>query len=185
MLYVLGGASRSGKTLLARRAVAEKQIPYFPLDALFYSLVYGVPELGVRHENTLMERPHKMWALTKPCLNYFLKEERDYFVEGDSILPSQLNELTAEGKPIKCCFVGYTELDKDKKLALVREYHQGDADWTKDIPDEEMLAMIDEMIEFSKYLQEECATYDIKYFDVSYDFEGVRAETFEYLFNSQ
>jgi hypothetical protein len=182
MLYVLGGASRSGKTLLARRAVAEKQIPYFPLDALFYSLVHGVPELGVRHDNTLMERPHKMWPLTKPCLDYFLKEERDYLVEGDSILPSQISDLVAEGKPIKCCFVGYTELTKDEKLTLVRQHCQGNADWTKDIPNEEMFPMIDEMIEFSKYLKEECAKYNIPYFDISHSFEEPREQAFEYLF---
>jgi ATP-dependent Zn protease len=38
MLYIIGGASRSGKTLLARRAVVEKKIPYFPMDALFGAL---------------------------------------------------------------------------------------------------------------------------------------------------
>ncbi|MES2225664.1 MAG: hypothetical protein V4480_02540 [Patescibacteria group bacterium] len=183
MLYVLGGSSRSGKTLLARRAVVEKQIPYFPLDGLFYSLVHGAPEFGVLYENTLKERPHKMWPLVKPLLNYFLKEEKEYLIEGDSILPSQVSESIAEGKPIKCCFVGYAESNKDEKLALVREYHQGDADWTKDISDEEMLPMIDEMIEFSQYLKEECSKYDIKYFDVSHDFEGVYTEAFEYLFS--
>ncbi len=42
--------------------------------------------------------------------------------------------------------------------------------------------MIDEMIQFSKYLQEECVKCGIKYFDVSHDFEGVRNAAFEYLF---
>ncbi len=182
MLYVIGGASRSGKTLLARRAVTEKQIPYFPLDALFGTLAHGAPESGVRYEDSLLDRPIKMWPLAKHLFNFFFKEEQNYLIEGDSILPNQIHELIVEEKPIKCCFFGYAELTKNEKLSLVRQHHQGDIDWTKGISDEEMLTMIDEMIQFSKYLQQECSKYGIKYFDVSHDFKGVRDKAFEYLF---
>ena len=182
MLYIIGGASRSGKTLLARRAVAEKKIPYFPLDALFGAFANGAPDIGVRYEDSLMDRPAKMWPLAKHLFNFFPKEERDYLIEGDSILPSQINELVIEQKPIKCCFFGYTELTKDEKIALVRKHHQGEVDWTRGISDEEMLKLIEEMIEFSRFLKEECEKYGIKYFDVSHDFEGPRNDAFEYLF---
>jgi len=182
MLYILGGASRSGKTLLSRRCVREKQIPYFPLDGLFGALVNGSKEFDVKYADSLMERPVKMWPLTKELLKFFLSEEREYLVEGDTVLPSQINEFIAEGKDIKCCFLGYTQLTKDQKLAMVRQYHQGEKDWTKDISDEEMLRLIEEMIQFSKYLEQECMKYGIKYFDVSHDFEGVRNSAFEYLF---
>jgi hypothetical protein len=185
MLYVIGGASRSGKTLLSRRAVVEKQIPYFPLDALFGAMVWGAPDFKMKYEDSLLERPIKMWPLAKHLLNFFFKEESEYLIEGDSILPSQINELITEQQPVKCCFLGYTELSKDEKLALIREHHQGAIDWTKNISNEEMLPMIDEMIQFSKHLQEECAKYGIKYFDVSHDFEGVRNEAFEYLFSEE
>ena len=182
MLYIIGGTSRTGKTLLARRVVSEKQIPYFPLDTLFGALVYGTPEFGLTYEDSFTDRPIKLWRLVKPLLNVFFTEEKDYLIEGDSILPSQINELITNSKPVKCCFFGYTELTKDQKLALVRQHHQGAIDWTKGISNEEMLPMIDEMIQFSHYLKEECTKYGIKYFDVSHDFEGVRNEAFKYLF---
>lgn len=182
MLYILAGASRSGKTLLARRAVVEKQIPYFPLDALFGTIVHGIPEIGLRYEDSLFERPKKMWPLANHFLNFFLKEESDYLIEGDALLPSQVNELISSGRQVRCCFLGYTKLNKDEKLALIRKHHQGDIDWTHGLSDEEMLPWIDQMIEFSKYLKEECSKYGIRYFDISHDFEGVRNEAFEYLF---
>jgi hypothetical protein len=182
MLYIIGGASRSGKTLLSRRAVVERQIPYFPLDALFGALARGVPQLGVAYENTLMERPHKMWPVAQHMFSFFLEEEKNFLIEGDSILPSQIDELLKQGKQIRCCFLGYTALTKDEKLALVRKHNQGETDWTRGISDEEMLKMVDEMIQFSKYLKDECAKYGLAYFDVSHDFEGVRAKAFEYLF---
>ncbi len=184
MLYILGGASRSGKTTLSRRAVAEHQIPYFPLDALFGALARGIPELGVAYENTLMERPHKMWPVAKHMFAVFAEEEKDFLIEGDSILPSQVHELREQGKEVRACFLGYTELTKDEKLGLIRTHHQGEIDWTRDIKDEEMLRMVEEMIQFSSYLKEECFKYDIQYFDVSHDFEGMRDAAFTYLFES-
>lgn len=182
MLYVLGGAPRSGKTLLARRIVSEKGIPYFPLDALFGALANGAPELGVSYENSLVERPSKMWPISKHLFKFFFQEEKDYLLEGDSILPAQMDELVRAGKPIKCCFLGYADVSADDKLSLIRKHHQGEIDWTKDMSDEDMLGMVNEMIRFSIYLKEECVKYGIKYFDVSHDFEDVRKTAFEYLF---
>lgn len=182
MLYIIAGASRSGKTLLSRKAVSDKKIPYFPLDALFGAMVHGAPEFNIKYEDSLIDRPIKMWPLAKHMISYFFKEESDYLIEGDSILPSQVSELIGQGKPIKCCFLGYTEMTKDEKLALIRQHHQGDIDWTKNLSDEEMLPLIEEMIEFSKYLKQECEKCGIKYFDISHDFDGVRDEAFEYLF---
>lgn len=169
--------------MLSRRAVSENKIPYFPLDALFGGLVRGAPESGVTYDDSFVERPHKMWSIAKQMLNFFLEEEKNFLVEGDSILPSQINELLQEGKQIRSCFLGYADLTKEEKLALVRKYHQGETDWTRGIPDEEMLRNVEQMIDFSKFLKEECAKYNLEYFDVSHDFEGVRDAAFAYLFS--
>ena len=184
MLYIIGGAPRSGKTMLSRRVVSEKRIPYFPLDALFEALANGAPQLDLHYEDSLLSRPIKMWPISQHFFNFFFREEKDFLIEGDSILPSHVHEMVTTGKLIKSCFFGYTDLTRGEKLILVRKHHQGDIDWTKGLSDEKMLSMIDEMILFSKYLNEECDKYSIKYFDVSHDFEGVRNVAFEYLFNS-
>jgi hypothetical protein len=95
-----------------------------------------------------------------------------------------MHELSVEEKPIKYCFLGYTDLDTNEKLALVRKYHQGETDWTKNQSDEDMLRAIDEMVEFSKYVQKECAAFGIEYFDVSHNFDGARKQAFDYLFKN-
>ena len=183
MLYVIGGASRSGKTLLARRIVSEKQIPYSPLDALFGALANGAPEFGVRYDDSFTERPLKMWPIVKEFFNFYFREEKDFVIEGDSILPSQVYEMITAGKPIKVCFIGYAEITQDEKFAMVRKYHQGEIDWTQGISDAEIIPMIDNMIEFSKWLKEECDKYKIKYFDISHDFEATHQKIFNHLFD--
>ncbi|MEA2701731.1 MAG: hypothetical protein QOE22_440 [Candidatus Parcubacteria bacterium] len=185
MIHILGGASRSGKTLLARRAVSEKGVPYFPLDALFGGLANGTPQLGIAYDQPFIERAERMWPVAKPLLGFFFHEERDFLIEGDSILPSQVSELMLEGHQIRSCFIGYAALNKEEKLALVRVHHQGQVDWTKGHSDEEMLKLIEEMIQFSKYLEAECGKYGIQYFDISHDFEKPREQAFSYLFADQ
>lgn len=181
MLYIIGGTSRSGKTLLSKKILAEKKIPYFPLDALFCTLAEATPELGITHANSLKDRPLKMWKLAKPLTYFFEDQEREYVLEGDSILPSQIKELIDEGRKVKCCFLGYPNLNSDEKLELIRKFHQGEKDWTAKQTDEQMLVMVEEMIEFSKYLEEECKKCDIKFIDVSHNFETANIEAFEYL----
>ena len=184
MIYILGGASRSGKTLLSRRAVSEKKVPYFPLDALFSGLVDGAPQLYIRYEQSFVDRAETIWPITKPTLNFFLKEEGDFLIEGDSILPKQVHEIREQNKETKSCFIGYAKLRNVEKLSLIRKYHQGNTDWTKDISDDELVLLIDQMIEFSNYLKNECSKYQIPYFDISHDFDKPRLEAFEYLFGN-
>lgn len=182
MIYILGGASRSGKTLLSRRAVSEKLIPYFPLDALFNSLANGAPQLGITYNQPFVERAEKMWPVAKPLFKFFSDEEQSFLVEGDSVLPSQVAELIHEGIQVRSCFVGYAGLTKEEKLAHIRKHHQGDRDWTRGISDEKLLVDVEEMIQFSKYLKEECAKFGIEYFDISHDFDGPRESAFSHLF---
>ncbi len=183
MIYIVGGASRSGKTLLSRRVVSEKKIPYFPLDAVCSGLSKGVKEFEEFYSQPFIVRAEKLWPVVKPIINSFLDEEDNFLLEGDSILPKQVSEFNSNSGSVKACFFGYPQLTKEEKLKLVRTYHQGDKDWTKDISDQKMLTIIDEMIEFSNYLKKECAKYDIAYFDISHDFEGPREEAFNYLFS--
>jgi 2-phosphoglycerate kinase len=182
MIYILGGASRSGKTLLARQAVAEKQIPYFPLDALFGGLASGAPQFGVTWNQAFIERAEKMWPILKPTLGFFFNEERDFLIEGDAILPKQVRELMDEGNEVRSCFLGYAELTREEKFTHIRTHHQNNRDWTKDIADNELYGYIDEMLEFSNYLKSECTTHNIPYFDISKDFANPRNQAFNYLF---
>jgi hypothetical protein len=43
MLYLLGGAPRAGKFILAQRLLHERRVPYLPLDMLMIGFARGVP----------------------------------------------------------------------------------------------------------------------------------------------
>lgn len=182
MIFILGGASRSGKTLLAHRAVLEKGMSYFPLDALVEGVVSGAPKVGVVYSQSFQERATRLWPVAKPLIGFLFHQRWDFLVEGDTILPSQVHELQQESGMVKSCFLGYADMESDEKLAHIRFFQQGASDWTNNLSDDTLLAQVDVMIEFSNYLRDECAKYGIRYVDVSKDFAQGGAEAFQYLF---
>ena len=182
MLYIIGGTSRSGKSLLARNILKEKLVPFFPLDGLTGMLKSAVPEHGIKHDMGFISKAEKTWKFNKSLFNHFIVTQESYTVEGDSILPLQVAKLKEKYfKNIKCCFLGYCTLSAKQKLDLVRTFHVGEKDWTHKHDDEAMLGMIEGMIQYSKYLKEECNKYNIAFFDVSEDFENTQTKAFEFL----
>ncbi len=47
MIYIISGASRSGKTLIAEKMVKQYGIPYVSLDWLVMGFTNGIPEYGI------------------------------------------------------------------------------------------------------------------------------------------
>ena len=57
MLYLIGGASRAGKSLLARRLLVEHGVPGFPLDALMMAAVRQTEHgFAVRYGDSAYQR---------------------------------------------------------------------------------------------------------------------------------
>ncbi|MEK7659734.1 MAG: hypothetical protein AAB343_00865 [Patescibacteria group bacterium] len=181
MLYIIGGTSRSGKTLLARLLLKEKHIPYFPLDAMI-GVFNALPEVDIDYDQPFIKRGEKSWRYIKPLFNYFHAEEENFLIEGDSLLPKYIAKFRDQHKNhVRTCFLGYTSLSSGDKLQLIRTFHRGNIDWTRHHSDESLISMIEHMITFSHYLQRECAKRKIPFFDISHDFKKVQKQIVTYL----
>lgn len=181
MLFILGGVSRSGKSIIARRLVREKQRPFFCIDFLITSLE-KVPSLKIKQGQAFIPKAEKIWPIIKPMLSCLIKEEPNYLVEGDGILPKQVSGLLGQfPNEIKVCFVGFSEIDPRDKLKQVREFGGNMDDWTKSISDEQLIKYLEDMIAFSRYLKEECKKYSLSYFDSSKNFPEYLEKVFQYL----
>jgi adenylate kinase family enzyme len=92
MLYMIGGAPRSGKTMLARRMFAEHGLPYFSIDTLIASLASAQPELGMRVSDPALKRLEVVWPTLRKIANDVLQSGEDLLLEGDVLLPRSLME---------------------------------------------------------------------------------------------
>ncbi len=171
MLYIIGGAARAGKSMVARRMLMEAHVPYFCIDYFVTALDRGAPELEVLVGLANEIRAKKLWPRIEPMLRNIVEAEAEYTIEGDAILPESVNSLVGSyGSQIRTCFLGYTSTSPEKKLREIREFKGGINDWIQVESDEYILDMCRQMISFSRHIQDECNTYGIPYIDVSTDF---------------
>jgi hypothetical protein len=183
MLYLVGGASRSGKTRLARSLLERKGIAYFPVDALMMGFFNGYPDFGLDPETSGIVRGEKLWPILRAVVVNLIEEKLyhpDYLFEGDELLPKHAAELAgAYPGEVRACFLGYTDVVPAEKLRAVRQF---EPEWAKFYNDDGIvLAFLERQAEFSRYLQQECATHGLPYFDVSNDFDGGVEAAYKFL----
>ena len=185
MLYLVGGASRAGKSFVARKLLAQHGIPYFSTDILMMGFVNGYPGFGLDPDDSGVERGEMLWPILRAMAVNILEEavtHPTYLLEGDALLPAHVAELAhTYARQVRACFMGYARIDPVAKLHIVRRFEQ---DWFSAYADDEMIAYLADQAEFSRYIQRECAAHGLAYFDCSEDLPGTVDQVVEYLLSA-
>ena len=182
MLYLVSGTSRSGKTLIAKKILADKRIPYLSLDWLMMGVNDGVPEYGIHHLLWPNEIARKMEPFLRGMINSMLVDGIDYLIEGEAMLPDMIADLIRmHPDKVKVVFVGYTDIDVEDKVALVKKHSDGENDWLANKSDEYISDHIGNMIDYSKMIKDGCEEHGLSYFDTSEDFLGAIEAAIDYL----
>ena len=182
MLYLLGGAARSGKTIIAQRLLKERCIPYFCIDYFVSALEQGAPELGILGESPTLPKAGELWTLLKPLLVNIIEVEPHYLVEGDTLLPGKVVELRGiYPSDVRICFLGYPRLTPEEKMKEIRQFGGSVNDWIQEHTDDYILELTAEMVDFSQYLQRECQEHNVQFFDTSRQFLQSVDQAFNYL----
>ena len=173
MLFLVSGTSRSGKTLIAKKMLADKQIPYLSLDWLMMGFNDGIPEYGIHHLLWPNEIAEKIGPFLQGMIGSMLIDGMDYVIEGEAMLPQLVAGLIEKhpGK-VRVAFVGYTEINVEDKVALVKKHSDGENDWLTNESDEYIRDHIGNMIGYSKMIKKGCREHGLSYFDTSEDFLG-------------
>jgi hypothetical protein len=170
LLIFIGGAARTGKGILVRRLLAQRQLPYLNLDVLKMGLARGVPEFEFNPDAGGLIVGERLWPLVREMSMSLLRDNVDYVIEGE-LLPKHVGALQQNyPSQIKACFLGYTTITPAQKLLEIRTHAGHPNDWPKEYSDEDLLKIITKMLEFSHYLKEECAIHHLRYFDTSQHF---------------
>ena len=182
MLYLVSGASRAGKTMIAKRILQKRQIPYMSLDWLVMGFTDGLPQYGIHDKLMPDVIAEKLWVFLKPICENMTWSGIDYVIEGEAILPELIQEVSHKHPDkIEICFVGYTDIDIDRKLMEIRKHNIGKGDWLIKEDDEYIYRHIENMIHHSRIIKESCERHNVRYIDTSVDFLASIEEATEYL----
>ena len=186
MLYIVSGASRSGKSLVAKRFLKEQSIAYFPIDSLVMGLTQGAPELGI--SDTLW--PDTIAQKLRPVLDALIanlvSQGIDYLLEGEAVFPAQLHQLQLKHpNQIKGCFMGYAQAECQAKVDAILQHPSCAEDWLAAKPLPRIQRHVHNMIGYSDQLRQQCDQYGLPYFDSSEDFLGTIDRVMDYLIKEE
>jgi hypothetical protein len=130
--------------------------------------------------------PSRIWAFFSAFVHVIsttiLEDGINYLIEGDSIMPSHVSELSAAFPgQVRSCFIGYESAKPEEMLHRLRENDQLSDDWLNSYDDDWILDFIVSMIRHSKRLHIECLSLAIPYFDISTHFQEIHADILTYL----
>ena len=180
MLLIIGGAARTGKSIIARRLLPEMHLPYLSLDILKMGLVNGVPEFGIDPNAGSIVVAEKLWPLVRAMAINMAETGVPYIIESE-VLPKQVHTLARHVKvDIKACFLGYREIEPMQKLREIRVYRGHPNDYVTSYADAAVLALVNQMIAFSHYLYDECMRLGLPYFDTSHNFLQTLEQVMDY-----
>ena len=171
MLFLVSGASRSGKTQLARKILGEKGIPYLSIDWLMMGFNNGMPEQGIHHLLWPDDIAERMEPFLSGMIDSLLADDVDYLIEGEALLPRTVAGLIAQrpGK-IRAVFLGYACTEIATKVAVIKQHEPAGGDWLTRQSDRYIADHVGNMIAHSKRIKAACTEQGLSYFDTGADF---------------
>lgn len=181
MIYIISGASRSGKTKIGTQLMKELNIPHIEIDNIMMSFFIGMPETTIHPEDW----PHITAGKMKPFLEAYIKTSieanKSLILEGEQFTPEHVKELLVNYKnSIKACFLGFTEISVEDKVSNIKTYAEAN-DWLMTFEEWYIDEHVNNMIEYSKKIKSECETIQVKYVDTSVDFTKKIEQALAYL----
>jgi hypothetical protein len=168
--YIICGAARSGKSILARRLQEKHKISWILGDAIVSSMEDAFPGLGVAHHGNLQEIGDRFAECIKFLLWNYDYAGCGYVLDTTHLYPRHVIGMREKIGIVPAVFVGYAEADPDEKFRQVREHDPARNWWTSELSDAELEKLIRAQIGKSSQLREACVELGIPYVDVSQHF---------------
>lgn len=185
MIYIISGASRSGKSLVAKRMLKEFNIPYLPVDSMVMGFTNGMSEVGIHDKLYPDEIARKIAPFINAMIESLVYVGDDYILEGEAFLPSLMTSILQKyPSQIKVCFIGYTDVSIEEKSLLIKK-HANKNDWLSNEPEQVIQEHIKNMVVHSKMIKQECEKYHMAYYDTSKHFEDTINKAIQELINDK
>lgn len=175
---IIVGASRSGKTTLAKRLSTKLNISHYPFDAFVSTLEELYPEIGIKHEDDNTEMSKKLATLLQVFIKHMNYEKMNFLIDLYQIYPQDLKPIL--DKNIVAVYLGYPHSSPRQKLQDIKKYARPQ-DWTNTVSDEEMLEIIALFIKENKTMYNQSKNIGYRFFDTAVDFDQAIADAERYV----
>ena len=174
----IGGVARSGKSTLSDKLLEFSKYNHMPVDYFTSSFKHNFPECGITSNVVIdKESSSKLALFLSRVINIIDCKDEKFIIDSAHIMPKDIMKYIDLDK-WDVYYVGYPNITKEEKFDIIRKYDD-ESDWTFKRSDEELLEILENLIELSKEIEEECLKYNIKFIDTSFDIKSSIDELFK------
>ncbi len=168
---IIAGTARAGKTTVCNE-LCKKGFSHFTCDSLVYSLEHIFPELGI-NQNEPTEEVKKTSKNFSPLLLTLAKcmeeEYLPYSVVFDvyQLMPEDYVKYMKTNY-IKAYFLAYPDISVEEEFNILRSNKKVE-EYTQKYSDDYLKELIEQRINESKFIREECEKYNLPFINTSYN----------------
>lgn len=166
---IIGGVPRSGKSILARKISADLGYSHYPIDSWVSSFNTVFPGLGITHyEEEHQAVSKRLWPFLSSLIKHLAYENLSYVLEGFHIRPADVHRHLDPSR-WQILFMGYPAVKVDDMVRRIRGFARVQ-DWTEELDDRALSALIARYIKESQSIQDDCKKFGLRFVDTSFDF---------------
>lgn len=163
MIILIGGASLTGKTLMAQKLLEKYKYPYLSID----HLKMGLYRANINYDFTPLDSfeyiAEKLWSILQGIIMTAIENNQNLIIEGSYLLPNKILKIQKEYQEnIISFYLGFSSSYIKKYFKTKIIYNQSIIELRKYTNDNTYLNYIEE----NKKQKKLCQKYNGKYFEI-------------------
>ena len=169
----IAGVAKSGKSTLARVLNKEGKYNHIPLDYFASSLKHNFPSTKITSNVVIDRESSKNLAklLSRVITIMNSNDEEKFIIDSAHIMPQDIIEYLDRDK-WDIYYLGYPNVEATDKLKLIRKYEK-ENDWTVKRDNSELLNTLEQLIDISIEIENQCDKFNITFIDTSNNIDNI------------
>lgn len=178
-MIIIAGVPRSGKSTVSKQLQKRLNMSYLPCDSLISTLGKLHPQLGITHFEKAGVVSKKVASFLAELIKHIEYEEEAMILDVYQLFPYDLGRYELN-RQHKVAFFGYPDIAAEEKLNDIRK-HARPGDWSEELPDTDLLSIIDRYIAESNIIRAECKDMGLPFFDTGRIFDKAVSAAVDWL----
>ena len=180
MVILIGGNSRTGKTLMAQKLMERYAISYMSVDHIKMGLYRGLGDSKYHPEQNYTILAETLWPIIKGIIMTAIENEQHLILEGCYILPHMISDFDGDYlKDIFSVYIGFSE-------NYIRRYYDSkiiNFQSVIEYRDKDKLIPMEDQIIRHKEFANMCYSEDVSYFQIDDDYEREIDSVYKFIDN--
>jgi len=178
MIILIGGASCTGKTLMAQKMLEKYHMPYLSIDHLKMGLIRGGAACSFTSTDSNETISEELWPILKGIIITAIENRQNLIIEGCYIPPDFIHDFEERySREITAVFILFSKRYIEENFTSKIQKYRSVIEQRLYEEDRSITELIEEHIE----LRKKCEENHVKYFEIEKDYGTEICRVYDYI----